>query len=189
MIRTAILITVTCLLPAVALASGDAGEIPWAAMGRQAFNLALLLSLLVYVSRGPIRDALKNRAKTIELHLEDSNKMRREAQDHFDQLESKLSHMEGQVEQMREEATASAEREAVVIRTEAEAETARILEATEKAIRDELQHARLALQHEAAELAVGLAEKKLSTKVTEADRDRLDAEFLGSVTKEANGHG
>ena len=95
MIRNAILLLAAWMMPAIALASGDPNEIPWGSMGRQAFNLALLLSLLVYVSRGPIRDALKNRSKTIELHLEESNRMRREAQDRFDQIESKLSHMEG----------------------------------------------------------------------------------------------
>ncbi len=189
MIQKAALLLTVFLVPATALASGDPNEIPWNSMLFQGGNLVLLLGFLIYVSRGAIRDALKNRSKTIEMHLEDSNKMRREAQDRFDQLEAKLSHMEGQVDQMREDATASADREAAVIRTETEAETARILETTEKAIRDELHHARRALQREAAELAVGLAEKKLSTVVTDSDRDRLDSEFLGSVKKEANGHG
>ncbi len=189
MIQKLLLLLAVSLMPATALASGDPNEIPWDSMLLQAGNLVLLIGFLIYVSRGAIRDALKNRSKTIEMHLEDSNKMRRDAQDRFDQLEAKLSHMEGQVNQMREDATASANREAEVIRSETETETKRILETTEKAMRDELHHARRALQREAAELAIGLAEKKLSTQVTDTDRDRLDSEFLGSVKKEANGHG
>ena len=131
MIQKTVLLFSAFLLPTAAFAAGAPNVIPWKSMLLQAGNLIILLSFLTYVSRGAIKKGLKNRSKTIEMHLEDSNKMRREAQDRFDQLEAKLSHMEGQVSQMREDATASAEREANVIREETAAETARILETTE----------------------------------------------------------
>jgi len=177
------------LLPATAMASDDPSVIPWNSIILQSVNLFLLLAILTFLARNALKEALKNRSKTIETHLEESNKMRREAQDRFDRLDARLSRIGGEVDKLQQDAAASAERETAMIREEAEAEAQRIQEAAEKAIRDEVQAAKVALQREAAGLALGLAEEKIQSKVTDTVRDRLDSEFLGSVKKEANGHG
>jgi F-type H+-transporting ATPase subunit b len=186
---TRLLPLLVALFPATALASDDPSVIPWNSIILQGVNLFLLLAVLTYLARNSLKEALKNRSKTIETHLEESNKMRREAQDRFDQLDARLSRIGGEVDKLQQDAVASAKKEAAMIREEAEAEALRIQEAAEKAIRDEVQAAKVALQREAAGLALGLAEEKIQSKVTDTVQDRLDSEFLGSVKKEANGHG
>jgi F-type H+-transporting ATPase subunit b len=174
------------LFPGVALASP---ELPWDKMGLHAANLAILVGALVYFTRGPIKDALANRAGRIRKALEESHQLRKDAQDRFDSLEAKLLHFGQQMEGMKAEATKDADREAAHIATQATADVERIRAATEKAIRDETQSARNQLRREAVELAVKVAEQNLRTRITAEDEARLASDLLGTMKHEVNGHG
>ena len=134
MTRFAILAGLT--LPSTALAAGGHGP-NWTAYGFHAANLVILLLVLKFAAGKMIKSAVANRAKRIQTHLEESNEMRKDAQDRFDQLESRLSHMESEVETMRTDAAASAEREAELIRKQTEADVKRIQEAAEHTIKNE----------------------------------------------------
>ena len=115
--------------------------------------------------------------------------MRREAQERFDQLESRLSHIQGEIDTMRQESVAAAEGEAAHLREETDGDVARVLQAAEKAIRDEVASARRTLRQDAVEISIRLAEERLRSKVSDLDQDRLTDEFLGSVKEGSNGHG
>ena len=177
------------LVPSALASAADPSVIPWGSILLQAVNLALLLGVLVYFTRSPIKDALKNRSRRIGLHLDESNKMRREAQDRFDQLESRLSRIQGEIDTMRQESVAAAEGEAAHLKEETDADVARVLQAAEKAIRDEVASARRTLRQDAVEISIRLAEERLRSKVSKGDQDQLTGEFLGSVKGSSNGHG
>jgi F-type H+-transporting ATPase subunit b len=183
----AIVILIGLLLPATALAS--AGEGPnWTKLGLHAANLLILILVLKLAAGKMIKGAVASRAKRIQMHLEESNKMRADAQNRFDELEARLSHMEKEVDTMREEAVVSAEREAELIRKQADADVKRIQEAAEHTIKNETEAARRALRKDAVELALRIAEEKLKSTVSQKEQDALAKDFLGSL-KEANGNG
>jgi F-type H+-transporting ATPase subunit b len=119
------------------------------------------------------------------MHLEESNQMRKEAQHNFDELSARLSHMEKEVEELRTEAAASAEREAELIATQTDADVKRIEEAAGLTIQNETDKARRALRKEAVDLAVKIAEEKLKAELSDKDQKTLAQDFLGSL-KEAN---
>ena len=173
------------VVPSVALAGG---AMPVKEMGFHLVNLIILLGIIVYFAKTPVLTALKNRSATVASHLEESNRLRKEAQDRFDELDARLSHFGSTLDSMRNQAVADAEAEAVAIAKKTDEDVARIKATAEKTIRDETNAAKVALQHEAVELAVKLAENQLKGAVSAADQDRLARELLGTV-KEMNGHG
>ena len=174
------------LLPSTAMAAGDSPD--WTAFGFHLLNLTILIMIIKLAAGKAIKNAVSNRAKRIQTHLEESNEMRKTAQDRYDQLEARLSHMESEVESMRAEATASAQRESDLIRAQTDADVKRIQEAAELTIKNETDKARRALRQDAVELAVRVAEENLKKSVSSKEQAALAKDFLGSL-KEANGHG
>ena len=179
-------------LPAAAFAAGGGdghGGIPWKQMAFHAVNLAILVGGIAYAAKGPVMDSLKNRSLRVKKDLEESHTLRKEAQDRFDDLESRLARFEQQLEETRQEASTESEAEARAIAAKAEQEVAWIKEAAEKSIRDEVVNARISLQREAVELAVTIAEETLARSVSAEDQDRMARDLLGTVAGEVNANG
>ncbi|MCB9765286.1 MAG: hypothetical protein H6739_36265 [Alphaproteobacteria bacterium] len=178
------------MVPAIAFAAEGHGHgPPWQEIGIHAINFTLLVGLLAFLLRTPISDALKNRTAVIRDELEESNRLRKEALNRFEDLESRLARFENQVEEMRAEGLVEAEREAQTIAEKTTRDVEHIRATTEKTIRDETRNARLALRRESVELAVRLAEENLRQQLTAADQDRLSQEFLGAITTEGSSNG
>ncbi len=152
------------------------------------FNLILFVGVVAFLTRKMIPEALKNRAARIEKELNESNRLRREAQARYDELEARLNRFEAEFDQMRSDATRAGEREVALIEERATNEVAQIKAGAEKAIRDEVNAARAALHQQAVTLALSVAEEQLRGRISAADQDRLAQDLLGTV-KEANGHG
>jgi F-type H+-transporting ATPase subunit b len=175
------------LLSGVAHASG--GGVPLDAIGFHAFNLFVLVFLLTWLLRGKIRDALANRTARIKRNIDESNTLRKEAQQRFEELEGRLDGFEGRLDEMKADAErdAGAERETMLARAEEDA--ARVRESAERTIRDEANRARQVLRQEVAELSVGLARKQLQAEVTADDEKRLADDFIETVKGGKNGVG
>lgn len=192
--RVALLLAIA-IAPAAALAAGGghAEGVPTREMIFHGINLALLLGFLFWVAKSPVGDAVRNRSAVVRQDLEESNKLRKEAQSRFDELDARLSRFEETVDEMKAEAAREAEAEAARIAEQTEVEVARVAATAEKTIRDETVQARTALRREAIELAVKLAEENLRGRITAADHDRMARDLLGAVQNEntngVNGHG
>jgi F-type H+-transporting ATPase subunit b len=119
------------------------------------------------------------------MHLEESNQMRKEAQHNYDELSARLSHMEKEVEALRTESAASAEREAELIAAQTDADVIRIKDAAGLTIQNETEKAKRALRKEAVDLALKIAEQTLKAQLSDKDQKALAQDFLGSL-KEAN---
>lgn len=153
-------------------------------LGFHAFNVTLLLAVLVAFTRRPIGDTLKERALGVRKELTESANARDEAQQRYATLEARLEAMASEVEAMRAEARREADLEEQQLIARAHAEAQRIAETAERNIRDEVTRAQLELRREAVELAVKLAEATLRDSVTAEDRSRLAHEFLDSLKSE-----
>jgi len=173
------------LLPAVALASGDAHSgpvtIPWTGLGWHALNLAILLGAIFWFARRPVSDALKNRSAKVRRDIESAQSERAAARAELEDLEEKLADFELQVERLRKEMAEHAqhEREAILDRAQRESQAVQL--AAERAIRDETQRARRQLQADAVALAVKLAEGILAAQVGEGDQQALARQLLAAV--------
>ena len=176
------------LVPAVALASGDAHggpvTIPWSGLFWHTFNLALLLGVIVWLARRPVSDALSNRAAKVRRDLESAQSERVAAQAELEDLEEKLADFELQVERLRKEMAEQAQHEREVILERAQRESQAVRASAERAIRDEVQRARRQLQNDAVALAVQLAEGILAARVGEDDQQLLARQLLDAVERD-----
>jgi F-type H+-transporting ATPase subunit b len=152
-------------------------------------NLAILGAILGFVLRGPIGDALRNRASGIRKELSEAASARDEAKRRADALAARLAKFEDEVTAMRDQAKAEAAAEEARLVKRAHEEAARIAEASQKSIRDELVRAQVALRKDAVDLAVQLAESTLREQVQPDDQKRLAEAFLASLNQEGSSNG
>jgi F0F1-type ATP synthase membrane subunit b/b' len=153
-----------------------------------AFNLLLLIGLIVWGAGAAVKNGLAQRSASIRKELTDTARERDEARQKFEELGTRLQAFEAEVADMRTtaEAQAKAEEEALIERAHVEA--TRIAETAQRNIRDETVRAKVALRKEAVVLAVKLAEQTLKGAIKDDDQTRLAAQFLQSIDGEvANG--
>lgn len=165
--------------PAAAHAASDLAEFAW-----KVGNTALLLGVLYYVGRKPVRNYLAERRDTVRNQIETSEKLLKDAEGRLAEWTRRAESLDAEVAAIRESARKAAEQEAAAIVADAEATARRIRENAAGAAESELRRARESLRREAAELAVGMAERLLREQVTDADRDRLVDEFVERVRAE-----
>lgn len=164
-----------------AWAAGADLQADWNAIGFHLINFVILVSLLTFLLRRKIKDALANRAARVKGDIDESNRLRKDAQQRFEELESRLDGFENELASMKADAESSALTEQESIMARAEEDAARIAESAQRSIRDETERARQALRQEVAELSVGLARDKLSANVTADDQSRLAGDFIDTA--------
>lgn len=169
----------------VAIAAGDAHHDTfadiWPKMAFHAFNLALLIGLIVWLAGGKIKDALRNRSTGIRVELDSAAKAKAEAKERFDALQSRLDSLDTQIKEMRVEAEAAAEQERAAIAARAERDAVMLRENAQRSIRDEVARARAELRREAVGLAVELAGEQLTAQITTERQAGLTSQFLNTV--------
>lgn len=153
-------------------------------VGYHAINLALLLGVLYFVSRKPVRDALRNRALGIRKEITDSARARDEARQRHEEVEARIAALSQEVENLRAEARREAEVEQQQLVARAHEEARRIAETAQRNVRDEVVRAQQELRREAVGLAVQLAEATLAQNIAPDDQARLARQFLDSLNRE-----
>lgn len=157
-----------------ALAQEAAGEHGFfAEWGWKIINFGLLVAILVYFMKNPMRQFLKGRTDAIQKSLEESQKAREAAEQALREVEERLRLKDQEMAQIVAASRASGEAERQALIEEAEKMSRKILEQTRSNIDYELKKARDAIREEAVELAIGLAEKKLKERLTPEDEKKL----------------
>ena len=176
------LLMLLVLAPVAAFASGDGGHADGGVVFKdflyRCFNFALLVALLVYFLRKPIREGLTSRREGIEKTLADAEAAKEAAEAKYREYSEKLAkateeienitasiHREGELE--RDKILAAAKEMAVKIEQEAESKASGVVA-----------KARTELREEAARLAVELAEDMLKKQVSADDQKRLVDEYM-----------
>jgi len=168
------------LLVDTALAAGGEGP-PLTEIGIHAINFVLLYTVLFFLARKPVAELLKGRQAEIKKALDDGNAALKAAEDRHSELDSRLAHFDKLVEDMKAQAKSDADNERVAMRRKTKADIVSLQALTERTIREETRNARAALQREAVDLAVQIAEESLRKQITDADHQRLAGEFLVAV--------
>lgn len=149
--------------------------------GWQAFNLVVILALLVYFGRKPVADFFAARRQGIQTQLSQAAELLSQAEHRNSELQRKLVDLSAELDSIRESSNRRAEEEALRILAEARATAERIRRDAQAAVDQELRRAQSKLREEAADLALDLASRKLQAGVNDGDRDRLMDEFITRV--------
>jgi len=181
------LLTLALLLaPTIAFATEGAGHgeshgpsgmtLVW-----QGVNLLILIGVIVYFGRGPVRDYFAARRREIGENLDRAAALLGEAEAKVRDWERRMTQLDAEVGEIRRSTRERAEAESQRILADAEASAARIRSDATTAVDQELRRARASLRAEATQLAVDLAADLLRENVGEPDRKRLVDEFIAQV--------
>ena len=169
-----------------AFASGDEAPTTMDMMW-QAFNLVLLLGVIFYFARKPVRNFFADRRDEIKSDIEKAAELLRSAEARHSEWQGKIVELEGELDDLRASTRRRAEEERDNILAAAHDTADRIKHDAVAAVDQELRRAHNELHEEAANLAVDLAERILREQVDERDTDRLVDEFITRVEPAANG--
>ena len=144
-------------------------------------NFLILCTLLWYFGRGPIKEHLVQRRKSLVDAIAGAERRQAEAEVRHREYEEKLGKIEQELSALGRAMREEGEREKERILAKAREEAQRIKNEAEFTARQELRKAQAALREEAAALTVELAEKIIRQAITDQDRERILREYLERV--------
>jgi F-type H+-transporting ATPase subunit b len=178
-LRLATLVAIA-LAPTVALAeehgAGHEANLVW-----HAINLALIVGVIVYFARTPLRTFMAERRSSIETNIATAKRELESAEARLAECNARIASLDREIEEIRTAVRAQAEAERDRLVADARAAAERIRRDAAIAVEQEGRRARNELRDEAAEIAVRLAGDILERQVGDADRARLVDEFVAGV--------
>jgi F-type H+-transporting ATPase subunit b len=178
--RCAAILAVLVASAGPALAAGES-EGGVADLLYPAINFAILIAVLVYFGRKPIRAFFAERRAQIQDDLKRASELRAEAEARYAKWQRRLVDLDAELEGIRVAVRERAEAERERILEEATASANRIRNEAQAAVEQELRRARVKLREEASALAIEIAGERLQEQVTAGDRDRLFDEFVERI--------
>jgi F-type H+-transporting ATPase subunit b len=171
--------TVALLLPQLAQAS-EGGEDKWGSLliAGKFFNLAVVIAVLVWVARKPLANFYASRTAAIREQLEEAQTARLEAEAKLAEMQARMGRLDDELKQIRATGEAEGQEDYRRLLSEAEADSAKIVDRARQEIHGMTRAAEIELKGYAADLAVKLAEDRIRGEMTDEDRGRLFATFV-----------
>lgn len=164
------------------LASGGAGDpFNWTYVFKHTVNLFILILVLVYFLKTPVKNFLMERRGVIAKKIEDSRKEITEAKQTYDLYMEKMGNLENEIKDLKDTIKKEAEVERQEIIRQAEISANKMRVDARETIKSEAVKAKQEIQNEVVTLAVKLAEDILKNKIDESDNKRLIEKFVQEV--------
>ena len=136
-------------------------------------NLAVMLFILWYFARKPVREYFSDRSRKIRQALEETEKMKKEAEEKYRRISDRLDNIDTEIESLKKEliAAAVADNERVISEARSHAELVRssALRLVEQEKEVMLEKLKREIADKVVERAAGIAREKISKQ----DHDRL----------------
>jgi F-type H+-transporting ATPase subunit b len=145
-------------------------------------NFAIVFVAVAWALRKNLPGIFKRRTDAIQQRIEEARKTSEEARRRLAEVEGRLARLDVEITEMRREAEENAGAQDKRIQVETEEESRRIVAAAEQEIAIAANAARRELKAYSAELAVGLAEKKI--KIGKDTDQALVREFTSQLGKD-----
>ena len=165
-------------------AAGEAPEheaSPWDTFFQWA-NFLLIGGAIWYLGKKYAAPLLSQRVRAIREDMELSARAVAEASQRLTQIEEKLQRLGEEIQQLRQSALQEAAAEQARIEAMAGSEAGKIVQAAEQEIAVAVKAARRELQRYTAELAVGLAEKRIRETISLEAEKRILRSFVNDLT-------
>ena len=146
------------------------------------FNFGLLVVILFWFGRKPLKAFLASRSELIATTLEEATNLSEEALRKKNEWEQKWNHANSDVKQQLEEARAALRRYRETAIAAAQVEADRVETESKLAGVGEVAKARSRLESEILQRSVDLAESHLRNNLADKDKSRLVSEYVESVS-------
>ena len=144
----------------------------------QIVNFIVFIVVIMWLVKKPIAKFLRDRSEGIAKSVEEARKAREAAEKALKEVQDRLRLKDSELEEILKTAKSSGEAEREALVKEADRMSRKIAEHADAYLAFELKNAKDAIRKEAAELAVGLAEKKLTDKITPDGQNKLIEEAI-----------
>ncbi len=153
----------------------------WAYFVYHSIGLALLLSILAYFTRAPLKSFLQERSEGIRRQIEGAEAALATARAEAAELRAQLARVTQENDAFVQAAATQAEAERELARERAQQASERIRQESKRSADQEIARARRELQDEAAQLATSIAAEILRQGMTPDDDRRLVGEFVEQI--------
>lgn len=147
-------------------------------------NFAIIAFFIIKFMRSGLPAAFRKRTEDIRKGIEDAQRTSEDAHRRLTAIESRLSHLDTEINEMRARADLEAREEEARIAASAEEEKRKIVEGAEREIEQASSQAKRELQRYAAQLAIDQAERQL--QVTPQDDQTLVRDFAAQLPTGGN---
>lgn len=156
----------------------------WRDVAYQAVNLTILLLVLVYYLKQPVKNFLIERRGIIGNEIDDAQKVIAEAKKVHAEYEEKLKHLDAEIKSLKESIQEQGEIERKEILKQAEITSEKIRAEARESIELESARARRAIQSEAITLALDIAEELIKQHISSSDKDKIIENFVKRMDEE-----
>ena len=167
--------------PLLIAASGSSGW-GWVETVGRWFNLAVLVGIIAYFLRLPLRQFLADRKRGIQEGISSAGRALQEAEERLSVVQVQMQGLDEELAGMRKATAEEAEAERLRVLERSQRDVDRLTRRAETEIRLLTRVARNELRSHAADLAVGLARQKLSQELTPEE----DARVVGRAVEHLN---
>ncbi|MFV1976983.1 MAG: F0F1 ATP synthase subunit B, partial [Candidatus Scalindua sp.] len=141
-------------------------------------NFGIIVAVLVYFGRKPIKEYFRKRTELIEKSLKDATEAKELARKTLDEVQGRLKNTELEINKILEASGKTGEREKEALIAQGESLRNKILEQTRANIEFELEKAKKSIKSEAALMALELAEKQIKEKLGRKEQEGLIDEYI-----------
>ena len=152
------------------------------------FNFALILGGIGYLGKKYMAPFFDQRGKAIREEMERSAQAMAEATQRLTSIEDKLQRLDEEIQELRRTALQEAVSERARIAEATKAEADKIVRAAEQEIASAAKAARRELQIYTADLAVGLAGRRIQEAITPAAEKRIFRSFVEGLHDDSKRH-
>lgn len=184
-LRRMLVVTILLLTPVIVLAATDGHQVDSGVLAKdfayRIFNFALMVGLLVYFLKKPIRNGLRNRREEIEKTLQEAQAAKAAAEAKYQEYSEKLEKATEEIAAISQSILREGEHERDKILATAREMSVKIQQEADAKAANAVANAKTELREEAARLAVELAEDLLKRDFSAQDQKRLVEEYMQKV--------
>ena len=179
-VTTLCMALLTFLLPDSALAA-DPGWRPAYDVAMRWVNFILLVAVIVKYAREPIKDFLKLRKEDVVSQIEELDSEKTRILGEIKAARQQSDANQARFEEMKKRLIAQGEARKQQIITQAQQQSAMMLEETRRKMENRIVQAQASLKMELLDMAIARATAQLPGVITDADNQRLLDEYMQSL--------
>ncbi len=172
------------ILNLILTGASEQGGFNWRFVMEHAVNLIILLGVLVYFLKTPVKNFLVERRGSISREIDAAQKTIGEAKTKYDEYAKKLEAIESEIKALKETLGKQGESERAELLRQAEAASEAIRKEARETIALQTERARREIQTEVVNLALGSAEALIKENLGDSDKEKFVQGFTKNIEDE-----
>lgn len=168
----------------VTLATEGGESFKWRDVAYQAVNLTILLLVLVYYLKQPVKNFLIERRGIIGNEIDEAQEAIAEARKIHAEYDEKLKHLDAEIKSLKQSILEQGEIERREILNQAQMASEKIIAEARESIQLESARARRAIQSEAISLAIDIAKGLIKEHLGPSEKDKIIENFMKRMDEE-----